>query len=87
MTSSIDLLNKALEGQRKSDLARELGLSNSIFTMAAKRGRLSPTLAGALAGKLQENPEHWIAIAALEAEPEGPLRETLMKRISKMTSV
>ncbi|WP_187265756.1 hypothetical protein [Ottowia flava] len=40
---------------------------------AKKRGRLSPVLAGTIAIELGEEPQRWIAIAALEAEKESPL--------------
>ena len=51
--------------------------------MAQKRGRLSPVLAGHFAMKLGENPEHWIAVAALEAEPESSLLEELKAHANK----
>jgi len=38
---------------------------------------LSPTIAGHLALLLGEDESYWIAIAALEAEPESPGRERL----------
>lgn len=77
MQNTMQLLNKALAVKRASHWANELDLSSGTFTNAKNRGRLSPTLAGKLAMKLGENPEQWIAIAALEAEPESSLLEEL----------
>lgn len=79
METTMDLLSKALSVQRAAHWVQDMNLSKSAFTMAQKRGRLSPTIAGNLAMKLGENPEHWIAVAALEAEPESTLLERLRK--------
>jgi len=69
----MQLLSKALEVKRATDWAFDLNLSNGTFSQAKKRGRLSPVLAGNLAIELGESPEHWIAVAAMEAEKESPL--------------
>jgi hypothetical protein len=73
----MELFEKALSVQRAADWARELNLTRATFSLAKQRGRLSPVLAGNIAIKLGENPEHWIAIAALEAEPKSPLLQRL----------
>ena len=78
MPNTMQLLDQALQKQRASAWARELNLTESAFSIAKKRGRLSPVLAGNLAIKLGENPEHWIAIAALEAEPNSELLAQLL---------
>lgn len=77
MPTTMQLLEKALQIKCASHWASELELSSGTLTNARKRGRLSPTLAGNFAMKLGENPEHWITIAALEAEPDTPLLQTL----------
>lgn len=82
MPTTLQLLDKALLVQRASHLARELNVHPSALTNAKKRGRLSPTLAGSIAHQLGQDERDWIAIASLEAEPESPLRDTLMKRLS-----
>ena len=68
---------------RAAHWVEDVNLSKSAISMAQKRGRLSPTLAGNLAIKLGENPEHWIAIAALEAEPDSTLLEQLKVSANK----
>lgn len=73
MPTTMQLLDKALQIKRASHWANELNLSSATFTMAKTRGRLSPVLAGSLAIELGESPEHWMAIAAMEAEPDSPL--------------
>jgi hypothetical protein len=75
----MELLNHALQKQRASRWCEEMDLDISTIAQAKKRGRLSPTLAGNLAMKLGESPEHWIAVAALEAEPESTLLQRLRK--------
>lgn len=84
MTSTMQLLDKALLVKRASHWANELNLSNATFTMARKRGRLSPVIAGSLAMKLGENPTQWIAIAGLEAEPESSYKTQLLTRITSL---
>lgn len=77
MENTIELLSRALEKQTVSQWARTFNIGPSAITNARARGRLSPVLAGNFAIKLGESPEHWIAIAALEAEAETPLLTTL----------
>lgn len=81
MTSSIELLGKALEKKTASQWARDLNITPSAITNARARGRLSPTLAGNLAIVLGEDPAHWSLVAALEAEPESPLLQGLKERL------
>lgn len=79
MTQTLELLAKALEKKTISDWARSFNVSPSAITNARARGRLSPVFAGNLAIELGESPEHWMAIAAMEAEPESPLLQRLRK--------
>lgn len=79
MTTTMELLDKALQIKRASHWANDLNLSNATFSQCKKRGRLSPTIAGTLAIELGESPETWMAIAAMEAEPESTLLERLKK--------
>ena len=67
MQATMDLLAKALDRKHASAWARDFNLDRSTFSQAKKHGRLSPMLAGNIAIELGEDPEHWIAIAALEA--------------------
>lgn len=71
MDSTQQLLGVALERHSAAFWAREIGVKPEALYMAKKRGRLSPTMAGALARFIGENVEHWISVAALEAEPES----------------
>lgn len=77
MQNTMQLLDRALEIKRAAKWASDLNLSSATFTMAKRRGRLSPSIAGYLAMNLGESAERWIAIAALEAEPETPLLQVL----------
>lgn len=74
----MDLYEKALSVQRAADWAREFNLTRGALSIAKKQKRLSPVLAGNFAIKLGEPPEHWIAIAAIEAEKESPLLRRLL---------
>lgn len=79
MQTTKELLSKALEMKRATQWASDLNLTRQTIANAKRKGRLSPTLAGNIAMNLGENPEHWIAVAALEAEPESTLLQRLKK--------
>lgn len=81
MNSTQQLLGVALERHNATFWAREIGIKPEALYMAKKRGRLSPTIAGALARFIGENVEHWICIAALEAEPESQEKTRLAKMV------
>lgn len=84
MTTTLDLLEKALLQHTASDWARTFNISPSTITNARTRGRLSPTMAGNFAIKLGENPTQWIALAAMEAEPESAYKSQLLKRVTSL---
>lgn len=73
MQKTMELFSKALEIKHASAWARDFNITPETFSMAKKQGRLSPLLAGNFAIELGEDPEHWIAVAALEAAPESEL--------------
>lgn len=83
MPTTMALLEKALRVKRAAAWAKELNLTDSALTQAKKRGRLSPTLAGTLAEQLHEDPAKWISVAAIEAGPDTPLRQRLLKSLDK----
>jgi len=85
MQNTMELFKKALEKQPNAKAwCDELGLSKHALAVAKTRGRLSPAVAGSLAIKLGENPIQWIAIAALEAEPESTNKRTLMQCVTSL---
>lgn len=84
MKTSLELLNRALEIRTASDWARTLDTVPSTITNAKRAKRLSPTLAGKFAIKLGENATQWVAIAALEAEPESSYKTELLRRITSV---
>ncbi len=80
MQNTMELLSKALTIQPSAkEWCDKLGLSKDALAVGKFRGRLSPAIAGGLAIELGESPEHWIAVAALEAEPETELLARLKK--------
>jgi hypothetical protein len=79
----MELLNKALTVKKQAEWAKTLNITDSAFSKAKERGRLSPTLAGALASHMEEDSAKWIAIAAIEAEPDTPLRDRLLKTVRR----
>jgi hypothetical protein len=83
MPTTMALLQKALTVKRAAAWARDLNLTEAAFTQAKKRGRLSPTMAGTLAEQLHEDAVKWTAVAAIEAEPDTPLRATLLKSLER----
>lgn len=85
MQTTMDLLNRANDRiPSDAEYARRLGISRTTFSVARIRGRLSPIVAGALAMDIGENPQHWMAIAAIEASPDGHLKEALWKKIRSL---
>ena len=79
MQSTMQLLDKALDFQKAARWCETLNLDPSVISQARRRGNLSPALAGNLAIELGESVEHWIAVAAIEAEKDSPLLERLKK--------
>ncbi|VTY21926.1 Uncharacterised protein [Xylophilus ampelinus] len=82
MQTTMHLLQRALAVQNQARWADALDLSDATLSQAKKRGRLSPTIAGAMAAELGEDPAAWISVAALEAEPDTATKRTLLKRLS-----
>ncbi len=83
MQHSIDLLEKALEVRNAAQWCSRFNMTRSTITMAKKRGRLSPTLAGVFAIEIGADPIYWTAVAAAEAEPPGPLRDKLEQTLER----
>lgn len=82
MQNTMELFSKALEIKHASAWAREFNITPEAFSMAKKQGRLSPVLAGNIAIELGEDPEHWIAVAAIEATKESELLARLKNRVN-----
>lgn len=78
MHATLELLDQILQTANASQAARHLDIHPSTLAYARKRGRLSPTLAGAFAQQLGKDVGLWVALAALEAEPPGPVRDGLL---------
>ncbi|MGN8005762.1 hypothetical protein ACTJKQ_21460 [Acidovorax sp. 22279] len=81
MQNTMELFSKALEIKHASAWAREFNITPEAFSMAKKQGRLSPVLAGNIAIELGEDPEHWIAVAAIEATKDSELLARLKSRV------
>ncbi|MBA2675543.1 hypothetical protein [Ramlibacter sp.] len=84
MQRSLELLDAALRLEPLPYWYKELGLQRSTLTKARERGNLSPAVAGALAEKLGENVDRWIAIAALEGEKDSACKERMLKRYRRV---
>lgn len=75
---TLELLNKALAiNPSPKHWCDKLQMHRSVLNCARNRGRLSPAIAGGLAIELGEDAQQWIAVAALEAEPESTLLQRL----------
>ena len=81
MSQTLVLMEKALQTRRAADWCKELNITAAAFSKAKSKGRLSPALAGCIATKLGENRDHWIAVAAIETEREGPLKKEMLKAL------
>ena len=82
MQTTMDLWAKATAMQNPAQWAKHFNVTPEAFYIAKRKGRLSPILAGNLAIELGESPEHWIAVAALEAEKESPLVAELQRAVN-----
>ncbi len=89
MERSIDLLERALkQNNNLTHWCNQLGYTRKVLSNARGRGRLSPPIAGKLARALGESDaetDHWIAVAALEAENDPSLMALLQRLSSKAT--
>jgi len=75
MKSTLDLLDMAVRtAKSERALSLDLKLDPTTLATARGRGRLSPIVAGKIADRLGEPIAEWIALAALEAEPN--IRDT-----------
>lgn len=83
MQRSLDLLDAALKLEPLPYWYKELQLQRSTLSKARERGHLSPAIAGALAEKLGEDVDRWIAIAALEGERDSACKDRMLKRYRK----
>ena len=82
MTSTIDLLTKALRMQPAKYWCDRYDINQSTLSTAKKRGHLSPVMAGNFAIDLGEDARHWMTIAAMETERESPLLERLKSSLA-----
>jgi plasmid maintenance system antidote protein VapI len=85
MHTTMDLLAKAMSPPyelTEADWCRELDISRTTLSVAKLRGKLSPVVAGNLARLIGEDVEHWIAVAALEAQPATYGRAKLQGMLS-----
>lgn len=81
MDTTMNLFERALEKKHAAAWARDLNITRAALSIAKKQGRLSPVLAGNFAMELGEDPEHWVAVAALEAEKDSELLARLKDRV------
>lgn len=81
METTMNLYERALTKQHAAAWARDLNITRAALSIAKKQGRLSPVLAGNFAMELGEDPEHWVAVAALEAEKDSELLARLKSRV------
>ena len=83
MNTTMELFEKALTVKPAADWTRQFNLSTGALSLAKKAGRLSPVLAGNFAIELGADVEHWIAVAALEANPNQDLLARLQRHSNR----
>ena len=81
MDRSISLLERAMNGSKYIEIAEQIGVGHSALANSKRVGHLSPLLAGQLAVLLNENVEHWMAVAAIECAKPGKARQMLEKHL------
>lgn len=82
MTTTIDLLEKALNVHPAPYWHERLSLSRNALHQAKQRGHVSPAIAGALAEELGEDPKDWIVMAALESERASACKDRMVQRFA-----
>lgn len=90
INTTMDLLTEALARNTGAFWCEQLGVNRTALAVARARGRLSPTLAGNLARLMGMDMERWIAIAAIEGEPNTYGKAKIIERMHfwrKLTSV
>jgi hypothetical protein len=86
MKNTLQLLEKAVSKKKPAEWARLYNITQATITNARKSGHLSPALTGNLAIDLGEDAREWIAIAVMETEREGPLKDRLIEKMGVRNS-
>lgn len=82
MMQSMQLYHMAMAVQPKASFwCEQLGVSRNTLAVAKIRGRLSPTVAGNLARLLGEPVKDWVAVAALEGEPDSYAKNKILEAL------
>ena len=88
MNSTMQLLDKAIKQAQAEDppvseraFSKRIGLSHAALSVARSRNRLSPIAAGQIAAQIGEDVEHWMALAAIEAQKKSRVTERLRRLI------
>lgn len=85
MKSTLDLLDMALETAKSpSALSVALHMHRNTLTRARAAGRLSPIAAGKIADHIGQPIAEWMALAALEAEPDIPVSPAIQRLVDKV---
>lgn len=87
MDRSITLLERALDGTTYAQVAPQIGVGISALTNSKRVGHLSPLVAGQLAVFLNENVQHWMAVAAIESAKKCKARTMLEQHLRAAQSV
>lgn len=84
LTTTLDLLGKAITIKTIPEWTAALGLSQKALYTAKDRGHLTPVMAGLLAIELKEDPDKWISQAVIEGEKDSPAKRLLEKKLKAM---
>lgn len=88
--TTMELLDEALSRNTATFWCKQLDVNRTALAVARARGRLSPTIAGNLARLMGMDTERWVAIAALEGEPDSWGKSKLLQKMQQwreLTSV
>jgi len=86
METTMDLLNEALSQNTAAFWCRQMDVNRTALAVARARGRLSPTIAGTLARLMGKDMQRWIAIAAIEAEPDSWGKAKIIQKMALQLS-
>lgn len=82
LQTTMELLDEALSRNTATFWCKQLDVNRTALAVARARGRLSPTIAGNLARLMGLDMERWIAIAAIEGEPDTYGKAKIIEKMS-----
>lgn len=81
LLTTADLLSEAARSNTAMAWAHELGITTSRMSEVRKAGILRPSHAAIMALKLGQDVGWWVAVSAIEAQPDGPCKRQVLAHL------